>query len=203
MPVESDIVALILAAGRGERFGGDKRRVVLGGGTEMLATTVQHALQAGLPVYVAIRADDTEDKLPLPAPVHRLPVAAAEQGMGASLAGAVAALPESCRGCLVLLADMPWLQPATLRRVADALRTAGPAGLVAPQWQGERGHPVGFGCDWFAELRGLTGDRGARDLLRREQVRLQLLPVDDPGVVADVDTVADLIKGPPRSPVTR
>lgn len=203
MPVKSDIVALILAAGRGERFGGDKRRVVLEGGAEMLTTSARCALQTDLPVYVAIREGDTEDKLPLPNGVHRLRIDEADAGMGATLAGAVAVLPESCRGCLVLLADMPWLQPATLRRVADALRAAGPAGLVAPQWQGERGHPVGFGCDWFAELQGLTGDRGARDLLRREQARLQLLTVDDPGVVADVDTVADLIKGPPRSPVTR
>ncbi|MCK7579437.1 MAG: NTP transferase domain-containing protein [Chromatiales bacterium] len=58
--------------------------------------------------------------------------------------------------------------------------------------RGQRGHPVGFSAEFAPALRALQGDRGARDLLARHADRLQCLEVDDPGVLLDVDTPADL-----------
>lgn len=191
------VAALVLAAGAGTRFGADKRRVRLAGGETLLAQTCGRALAAGLPVYVALRAGE---ELPLPSGVEPLPVTGAEQGMGATLAAAISALatlPAASRGCLVLLGDMPWIEVTTLRRLAQALGEAGAAGLVAPYRHGRRGHPVGFGRDWFTELQCLRGDRGARGILERETGRVHRVVVDDPGIEADVDTVADLIAGPP------
>ena len=158
-------------------------------------------LAAGLPLYVVLRPGDDFAELsgclrgttamPL---VQHLVAQRAEAGMGASLADAVAALPESVAGCLVLLADMPGLKAATLCRVAAAVAEGGEQALVAPSWQGKRGHPVGFGRGWFGRLAQLDGDHGARELLLQEAERLSLLPVDDSGIVLDIDTVADLIR---------
>lgn len=194
------IVALMLAAGRGQRFGSDKRRVRLASGRTLLQASMAPVLAAGLPLFVALRPEDDFEELTgrstavSPPSIQRIAVQRAERGMGASLADAVAVLPGNVAGCLVLLADMPGLQAATLRALAAALAEQGEWALVAPSWQGRRGHPVGFGRGWFARLTQLDGDRGARELLRREAERLHLLPVDDPGVVLDIDTVADLIR---------
>ncbi|WP_233234907.1 NTP transferase domain-containing protein [Bordetella sp. LUAb4] len=91
------------------------------------------------------------------------------------------------QGVLVALGDMPWIAPRTLRAVCAA-------GLmhpvVAPVCDGQRGHPVAFAWDLLPQLARLNGDTGARELLRRHGVHL--LPCDDPGVLRDVDTVADL-----------
>jgi molybdenum cofactor cytidylyltransferase len=77
----------------------------------------------------------------------------------------------------------------TIRRVAARLETG--ASLVAPSYAGERGHPVGFAGRFGPALLALTGDAGARDLLRAEAGALEILDLDDPGVVRDVDTPAD------------
>jgi molybdenum cofactor cytidylyltransferase len=73
-----------------------------------------------------------------------------------------------------------------------AERLAGGAALVAPRYAGERGHPVGFAARFGAALAALSGDAGARDLLRAESGALEFVDCDDPGVVRDVDTPADL-----------
>lgn len=186
------VVAVVLAAGRGRRFGSDKRRARLADGQTLLQRACAPALAAGLPLYLALRPEDPPELLPAGGPVQRVDVARADQGMGVSLATAVAALPAAVQGCLVLLGDMPGLQAETLCRLRQALAAGGDKALVAPVWQGRRGHPVGLGRYWFAELQELAGDSGARHLLQREGHRLQRLVVADPGVIRDVDRRSDL-----------
>jgi molybdenum cofactor cytidylyltransferase len=94
------------------------------------------------------------------------------------------------RGCLVALADMPAVRPSTIAQLVAAL--AGGASLVAPEYRGTRGHPVGFSQEWFDFLSRLRGDEGARHLLAVHRERLQRISVDDPGILADVDRPADL-----------
>jgi molybdenum cofactor cytidylyltransferase len=59
-----------------------------------------------------------------------------------------------------------------------------------PFYQGQRGHPVGFGAEHGEALRGLDGDTGARALLAAN--RVARLDLDDPGILRDVDTPDDL-----------
>ncbi|MEO8135570.1 MAG: NTP transferase domain-containing protein, partial [Betaproteobacteria bacterium] len=63
--------------------------------------------------------------------------------------------------------------------------------LVVPRYRGERGHPVGFARVHFPALSQLTGDAGARAVIAGAP-RVAWLDVDDPGVMRDIDTPADL-----------
>ncbi len=118
----------------------------------------------------------------------------ADEGMGASLACGVQAAA-AADGWIIALADMPWVATATIASVRDAI--AGGALLAAPFHDGRRGHPVGFGRACYRELAALTGDEGARAVVMRHARELQRIDVDDPGVLRDVDTPADLM-GPRR-----
>jgi molybdenum cofactor cytidylyltransferase len=84
---------------------------------------------------------------------------------------------------------MPFIRPETVGRVVAALADSA---LVAPYYQGRRGHPVGFGRRYFSSLVELAGDVGAQALLVRDAPLLQRLAVDDSGVVRDIDLPADL-----------
>jgi molybdenum cofactor cytidylyltransferase len=113
----------------------------------------------------------------------------AAEGMGASLACAARAAG-SADGYLVALGDMPFVRPSSIAAVREAL--AGGALLAAPYFRARRGHPVGVSGMFFEELLGLQGDEGARQLLARNETRLQKIPVGDPGVIRDIDTPGDL-----------
>jgi molybdenum cofactor cytidylyltransferase len=58
------------------------------------------------------------------------------------------------------------------------------------QYQGRRGHPVGFAAELYSELMMLSGDEGARRIIARYPA--VGVDVDDPGVLLDLDTEADL-----------
>lgn len=189
------IVGILVAAGRGERYGGDKLRVPLPDGVDVgvpIGIAALRRLRAAVPEVIAVvRPDD--DQLARLFEFEGVEVIVAEranEGLGASLAAGVAAAGDA-GAYVVALADMPWIAPATIAGVAAAL--AGGASLVAPRCRGERGHPVGFARDYRSELLALAGDEGAKPVLAMHREALRFIDVDDPGVLRDVDTPADLV----------
>ncbi len=129
----------------------------------------------------------------LPQHVHAIDwvdCAEADRGMGASLSAGVAATT-GAGGWVVGLADMPAVPSPVISAVRMALQEG--AALVAPYCGAQRGHPVGIAATFREELLRLDGDRGARDLLQREQSRLQCIQTEDKGVLQDIDTPSDLL----------
>ena len=187
------IVGILLAAGRGTRFGGDKLLAALPSsapdvpaGTPLGVAAARH-LVAALPDSIAVvRPGDARVVGALRAAgVRIVECANADDGMGASLACGIRATRDA-DGWIVALADMPWIAPATIRAVADALATG--AEVVAPVHRGARGHPVGFARKHLAALCALTGDAGARSIIAAHRDALTVVGVDDPAIVRDVDT---------------
>jgi molybdenum cofactor cytidylyltransferase len=163
-------VVIVLASGRGERFiaaggTGSKLKAMLAG-KPVLERTLDAVRASGLPWHL-------ED--------------IGHPGMGDSIAAAVRATRDA-RGWLILPGDLPLVQPETLRAVAAAL--TGRVNAVQPQYQGERGHPVGFAAGCHAQLSMLEGNLGASSILRSMRAidSVADLVVDDVGVVTDVDT---------------
>lgn len=191
------IVGILLAAGRGTRFGGEKLLAALPHatigvprGTAVGVAAAIHVVAALPDAVGVVRAGERQLAARLAATGLRIVACAnADDGMGASLACGVAAASDA-DGWVVALADMPWIAPATIRAVAERLR--GGADIVAPVWRGERGHPVGFARRHYASLAALTGDAGARSLVLEHRNNVTLLDVDDAGAVRDVDTPAAL-----------
>ena len=108
---------LVLAAGASQRFGSDKRFVALPGGSSMLLATLDSIIAADLPLLVCLRAEDEH----LQQLLSELGVAwhsciNAAQGMGATLADGVGAIPLDWDGALVALGDMPFIRPDTYRQ---------------------------------------------------------------------------------------
>jgi molybdenum cofactor cytidylyltransferase len=188
--VKTPIVGILLAAGASRRFGGDKLTQKLSNG-EMVAVRACRNLLAGCDEVLAVvrpGSDVLAARLEAEGAVVRI-CADADLGMGESLAFGVTASSQAA-GWLVALADMPWIAPATISKVADALRQG--AVIVAPCWQGQRGHPVGFSQVLGEELAALSGDSGAKSVIQAHLQQLILLDGDDSGVLRDIDTPEDL-----------
>ncbi|MBL8436492.1 MAG: nucleotidyltransferase family protein [Zoogloea sp.] len=184
------IVGLLLAAGQGRRFGGDKLLQPLADGTPV-AVAAARALKAACVDSIAVLRPE-QDALASLLEAEGLRVvrcAAARSGMGHSLAAGVAASRDA-HGWLVALADMPCIRVATLQAVAELI--GGGAALAAPRYAERRGHPVGFASRWRDALLALEGDEGARAILQQSRFLLHVLETDDPGVLQDVDSPADL-----------
>lgn len=186
-------VALLLAAGFARRFGADKRQARLADGRGLLAASLGNAREAFEAVCVVLRPEDDPLALGVPVDISIVRCAEAESGLGHSLAAGVAALADNpATSVAILLADMPWIAPQTLRLLASQ---ASEQRIVFPLHQGQRGHPVLFGRAFWPELRALQGDEGARTVLQAHREAWQPIDVNDPGVLRDVDTPAALTPG--------
>ena len=186
------IVGILLAAGSASRFGGDKLLAPLQDGTP-LGVRAWSNLVAGVGSVLAVvrPGDQTLARALLDHGAELTACPYAANGMGQSLAWAIRARPLA-KAWVIALADMPWIEVATIQRIADALE--GGAELVAASHQGVRGHPVGFSRRYYGELAALSGDEGAKSLLRRHEAELQLIETDDAGISRDVDTPGDLAR---------
>ena len=189
------VVGILLAAGFSTRFGTNK----------LLAPLPDGGPEAGTPVAVAA-ARHLGEAMPEPVAVVR-PRAQkvaqllreagcrtvicrnAAQGMGTSLAAGVRAAGDA-DGWVIALADMPFIRPETIRRIAMALQEG--AAIAAPACGGERGHPVGFARRFRDDLLALTGDEGAREILSANPGWITLFETGDRGVLRDVDVPGDL-----------
>ena len=112
-------------------------------------------------------------------------------GIGQSLSAGVAAAAEAT-GWIIGLGDMPFLEAATIRKVAAALEAGALISAPFNADTGRRGHPVGFAASLRDELLALEGDEGARGVILRHRHAVVLVPVEDRGIFLDIDTPHDL-----------
>ena len=191
--MQAQRTVIVLAAGQGSRFGASTHKLAQSlGDTSVLAATLGNALASGLHVVVVTTAAfaatarssvAARDVVVLPDVGSGL---AGSLGMGVSIAAGVNCRPHA-RGWLVLPGDMPTVRPSSLQAVARGLDDHP---VVYAQHHGRRGHPVGFAAELDSELATLSGDEGARRLIARYPAFG--VELDDPGVLVDIDTPADL-----------
>ena len=185
------VAALMLAAGYSRRFGADKRRLQLGDGRSLLSASLALPCSMLEEVWLVLRPDEAPAELDLPTGVRIVQNPATAQGMGHSLAaGAERLLAESSADAVaIFLADMPAIRRDSLETLfAHAIANT----IVLPSYQGKRGHPVLFGRAFWPQLATLSGDAGAKPVLQQHPEAVRIVELNDPGVLQDIDTPADL-----------
>lgn len=193
------IAAVILAAGQGSRF----RQVAGAGQDKLLAPCrgrdgevrpvleqVLRSLPGCLETRVLVTTADRLEVIRLGRAHGCQVLLLASTGMGDSIAAGVAASAEA-GGWLMVLGDMPFILPETFERVLTRMSSER---ICVPVLAGEYGHPVGFGGEFGEALRQLSGERGAKALFATG--RVEPVPVEDRGIVWDVDVPAALVFEP-------
>jgi len=185
--------AIILAAGASARMRGRDKLLETVEGEPVLARTVKLAQGSCHPVLVCLPPDrPRRDKAVEALGVQVVRVENAHEGMGTSLAAGIRALPENVEEVMILVSDLPGLRPADVRSV-QALAKQFPDALIfrACDDDGRPGHPVLFRRALFEELAKLSGDAGARDVIRAHRRRMKLVALPRGHATADLDTPED------------
>ncbi|MFJ9076102.1 NTP transferase domain-containing protein [Streptomyces sp. NPDC102278] len=190
------IAGLLLAAGGGRRLGGRPKALLPHHGRPLVENAVRVLREAGCgPLHVVLGASAAEVR-------ERADLTGCvvvdnpdwTEGMGSSLRVGLASLAGAgADAVLVSLVDQPGIGPAAVARVLAAYRSR--ASLAAAAYDGERGHPVLFGADRWADIaRTATGDQGARVHLKRHAGEVTLVECGDVAEAFDIDTPPDLAR---------
>lgn len=202
MSTDIDIDIVVVAAGRSARMRGTDKLLepvpTLFGTAPLVQVVARRAAQAGR-AHVVLEATQDARRAALAdvsAEIVELEAAATgSAGLGVSIAAGVAASDAqpggADRALMVVLADMPEVLASDMHLLAALSRKVPRAILRAAGVDGTPGHPVLFPADLRPALRQLSGDTGARDLLRAEAARLHLVPLNDDRALVDLDTPDD------------
>ena len=170
----SRVAAVVLAAGAATRFGAPKQELLL---PEVLRRLESSPVDE---IVVVEGAYGLRDSL-LQGRARLVRCAEWEQGPGASLRCALAALEDDVAAAVVVLADGPRVSPDAIERVITSWRDEG-GEVVAASYGGVRGHPLLLTRSRWSDV----PDEGLRVASPR------LVPCDDLGAPGDVDTPGDL-----------
>jgi molybdenum cofactor cytidylyltransferase len=156
----------------------------------MVETVVRAALGSRADEVVVVTGEDRER---VEACLAGLPVRLVWNpqhagGLSTSLQAGVSALPAGARAVAVCLGDMPLVRPGHIDALIQAFLTDSAGSIFVPTWQGERGNPVLWTVDLLPEIGTLTGDVGVKALMDRHPAKVREVPVDEPGILTDVDT---------------
>jgi molybdenum cofactor cytidylyltransferase len=183
----------MLAAGLSQRMGGPNKLLLPYQGKPLLAHALKITEEIELRDRIAVTGRDS-------AKTEALAVSFGfrcvfnprfAEGLGTSIAAGARALHPEAEGVFIALGDMPEFGPDVCRALADTFTQGS---IVAPLYNGARGHPVLFCKSFFAELSALSGDEGARSIVRRHASCVAEIETTNPGVLLDVDTREDFAR---------
>ncbi len=194
LPGRPRVAAVVLAAGAARRMRGADKLMEEVDGRPVLRAVAEAAL--------ASRADETVVVLPPDTPARRAALgslavstvvaADRDEGMAASIRAGIAAVAGSADAAVLLLADMPEVGPAEIDRLIAAYDPEeGREICRAVSADGTPGHPVLFGRRFFETLAGLSGDQGAREVLREAAEFVTEVPTAGRAALVDLDTPED------------
>lgn len=180
--------AIVLAAGASKRLGRPKQLVEIDG--EPLLRRVVRRVLATTPRDCVVVLDESArfDAVLAGLAVRIVRIPDAATGMAASLRAGVATLDASCAGALVVVTDQPALDERHLEALCTTWR-AKPRFAIASAYAGVVGVPALLPRSWFDAIATLTGDVGARDLLRG---RADVIALGAPDLARDIDTPRDI-----------
>lgn len=184
---------VILAAGGSRRLGTPKQMLVYDGETLIRRAARTALASACRPVAVVVGASAQAARREIAdLPVLTVFNADWDDGLASSLRTGLTALladdSHALDGVVIMLCDQPLVSPALLDSLVARFQSDGPQ-IIASDYDGVLGVPALFHRALFGPLLALTGDEGARHVLRRHAGPVGRVPF--PKGRVDVDTRED------------
>lgn len=190
MPADGNrIDGVVLAAGESQRMQRRKAGLDIGGETflERAILTLRGGCRH---VYVVVGADEAAAQTPADEAVDVVVNERRGSEQVDSLRAALRQLPADSAGVLVLPVDVPLVRPETAASVVSA--AARGSGVIWVPVHGDvAGHPVLIGSALYGELLNEDMPEGVRTLMARHTEGVREVPVDDAGILIDIDTPDD------------
>ncbi len=188
------VAAVVLAAGRSRRMGAINKLLAEVEGVPMILRSIETALASGAHPVVVVTGYEADRlrRAVADRPVRFVHNPDFADGLSTSLKTAIAALPGEIEGALFCLGDMPMVRVADIDRLVGAFSGSARPSICVPTHNGKRGNPVLWHRHFFAEMKEVAGDTGARHLIGEHADSVIEVAVEDDGVLVDVDTPAAL-----------
>lgn len=187
---DAKITAIILAAGRSTRMGPSNKLLAELNGKPMLAHILNTLNETRVKDLVVVTGHEHRMVEEIAADFNAALVHNPDyrDGMSTSLKRGISAVPKDSDAAIICLGDMPFVSVDVIDGLIAAYNPTEGRDLCVPTVDGRRGNPVLIGRRYFAEIHEISGDKGARDLIRAYETSVCEVAIDDPTIFHDIDT---------------
>ena len=189
------VSAIVLAAGMSRRMGTPKQLVKVGNRT-MLETTLAAVKTSNISETILVLGHEAEairQAIKLDPGVQTVVNSAYNEGMSTSIQAGLRTVSTEAQAAMIVLADQPLLTGEVINQLIDDY-DATRAGVVLPVYKGFRGNPVLIDRSLFPEMMQIKGDIGCRSIFALHPEQIHKTPVNDIGILVDIDTSEDLAR---------
>lgn len=185
------VSGVILAAGGSSRLGRPKQLLQLAG-EPMVRIVTRQALASRLDEVILVTGAAATEVAAAAGNLGQRTILNSDyaQGQSSSLRAGLAAVSPDADAVLFLLGDSPEVGPERIDALVAAFNATESA-IVQPSYGGVPGNPVLFARTLFGDLANVTGDEGARSLLKRHADKVTRVEVPGGPAPGDVDTEED------------
>lgn len=185
-----NIGIMILAAGQSRRMGPTNKLLALVDEKPLIRRTVETALASKAVTVVVVTGHQSVD---INQALEQLPYQEVynpkhADGLSGSLKAGIAALPENIDGVVVVLGDMPEIDPHHIDALIAGFNPSAGRAIGVPVHNGERGNPVLWSRRFFQGMTDIRGDVGARHLIGENENLVYEVEFSDTAVLTDLDT---------------
>lgn len=192
---KSHIHAVLLAAGTSSRYGEKNKLLAEIGGTPLVRRVAEQLLASRVNAITVVTGHEDEK---IRAALAGLEIEfthnpAFARGLASSLRCGVERMSGDAQCAMIVLADMPGVTTALVNDLIAAFEREGGERIVFPVHRdGTQGNPVLWPRRFFAALKKLEGDKGAKQLIAEHADETLGVPVSDEHVFDDIDSTEDL-----------
>jgi molybdenum cofactor cytidylyltransferase len=187
------ISAILLAAGESTRMGRTKQLLSFGEST-IFGETVKNLLAAEIDELIIVLGHDAEKlKNSLTSSDPRITYVVNRQyreGISTSIKCGITSTNPETEAFLFALADQPLIRTEIMNLLIRRY-TSGSTGIVTLAYRSARGHPVIISRKYQGDLLSLSGDVGARKILESHTDDVEIVEIDSPEILFDVDREED------------
>jgi len=186
------VSAILLAAGEARRMGKLKQLMPLGK-TTIVEQTIDNLSSSKVSEVIVVLGHRAEEIMKRIAgrPIKMVINPLYRQGMSTSIAAGLTFIDSRAQAVMLALGDQPFVDGPTINRLIKEFE-AHDKGIAIPTYKGKRGHPLIFSIKYKAQLSGLKGDIGGREIIKHHPEDILEVAVDCEGIVIDVDTMPQI-----------
>jgi molybdenum cofactor cytidylyltransferase len=185
-----DVSCVILASGASSRFGKSKMLYELDQNVSILAKTITIYQAIFDQVHVVVKHDDKAViELAEGQGASCIKNIKSDLGLSQSIIAGVKGTSPS-KALLIALGDMPYVSVETICSLAQR---ASLTEIIVPRTGRGNGNPIVFGVHFHQQLLALTGDMGAKPLLKRNASHIKFYDCQDQGIHVDIDRISDIL----------